>query len=183
MRGVGGTARCVTGRLATIEEIVDWAPYEHVGRRVAVPGIGAVETSHDLEPAGGGTRLDGPLAMRDAADRRRRGRTGATRHGGGAGPAATGRGPRHRGPAGGGGDAMIPFTSTTTIARGAADIWAMATDVARHPEWMDVTELGRGDGIPRPAAAAGAVDRGRGASGEARELERLRSLLEQPPTG
>ena len=27
MRGVGGTARCVTGRLVTIEEIVDWAPY------------------------------------------------------------------------------------------------------------------------------------------------------------
>jgi len=57
MRGVGGTARCVTGRLATIEEIVDWAPYEHVGRRVAVPGLGAVETSHDLEPVDGGTRL------------------------------------------------------------------------------------------------------------------------------
>jgi hypothetical protein len=57
LRGVGGTARCVTGRLATIEEIVDWAPYEHVGRRVAVPGIGPVETSHDLEPVGGGTRL------------------------------------------------------------------------------------------------------------------------------
>ena len=57
MRGVGGTARCVTGRLATIEEIVDWAPYEHVGRRVAVPGIGPVETTHDLVPADGGTRL------------------------------------------------------------------------------------------------------------------------------
>jgi Protein of unknown function (DUF2652)/Polyketide cyclase / dehydrase and lipid transport len=58
MRGVGGTARCVTGRLATIEEIVDWVPYEHVGRRVAVPGIGSVDTSHDLEPVDGGTRLE-----------------------------------------------------------------------------------------------------------------------------
>lgn len=57
MRGVGGTARCVTGRLATIEEIVDWEPYDHVGRRVAVPGIGPVETSHDLVPTSGGTRL------------------------------------------------------------------------------------------------------------------------------
>ena len=58
MRGVGGVARCVTGRLATIEEVLDWAPYEHVGRRVAVPGIGSVDTSHDLEPADGGTRLE-----------------------------------------------------------------------------------------------------------------------------
>jgi hypothetical protein len=58
IRGVGGVARCVTGRLATIEEIVDWVPFEHVGRRVAVPGIGPVATSHDLEPIGGGTRLE-----------------------------------------------------------------------------------------------------------------------------
>jgi uncharacterized protein YndB with AHSA1/START domain len=57
MRGVGGTARCVTGRLATIEEIVDWVPHEHIGRRVAIPGIGPVETSHDLEPVERGTRL------------------------------------------------------------------------------------------------------------------------------
>jgi hypothetical protein len=35
---------------------------------------------------------------------------------------------------------MIPFTSTTTIARGAADIWTTATDVTGHPGWMSVTE-------------------------------------------
>ena len=44
---------------------------------------------------------------------------------------------------------MIPFTSTTTIARTAADIWATAADVARHAEWMDITEsvIVEGDGV------------------------------------
>jgi carbon monoxide dehydrogenase subunit G len=43
---------------------------------------------------------------------------------------------------------MIPFTSTTTIARGAADVWSTAADLARHAEWMDITEsvLTSGDG-------------------------------------
>ena len=37
-RGVGTTAQCVTGRLATLEEIVDWQPYDRVAWRLAVPG-------------------------------------------------------------------------------------------------------------------------------------------------
>ena len=148
---------------------------------------------------------------------------------------------------------MIPFTSTTTIARGAADIWMAATDVARHPEWMNITEsvLVRGDGVSPGSRARQAMRLGpvrlryelevadaepglrigwrtigggtfqgdarleleavsedvtrvtwagemgfRGPlrllepliaaetrAGEARELERLRSLLEQPSTG
>ena len=41
-RGVGTIAQCVTGRLATLEEIVDWQPYDHVGWRLAVPGLGPV---------------------------------------------------------------------------------------------------------------------------------------------
>ena len=56
-RGVGTIAQCVTGRLATIEEIVDWQPYDHVGWRVAVPGLGPVVATADLEAADGGTRL------------------------------------------------------------------------------------------------------------------------------
>lgn len=56
-RGVGTTAQCVTGRLATLEEIVDWQPYDHVGWRLAVPGLGPVDSSADLEPADGGTRV------------------------------------------------------------------------------------------------------------------------------
>ena len=56
-RGVGTTARCVTGRLATLEEIVDWQPYEHIGYRLAVPGVGPIDATYDLEPTDGGTRL------------------------------------------------------------------------------------------------------------------------------
>lgn len=56
-RGVGTTAECVTGRLATLEEIVDWQPYDRVAWRLAVPELGPVAAVADLEPGGGGTRL------------------------------------------------------------------------------------------------------------------------------
>jgi hypothetical protein len=56
-RGVGTLAQCVTGRLATLEEIVDWQPYDHVGWRIAVPGIGPVAATADLQAEGSGTRL------------------------------------------------------------------------------------------------------------------------------
>ena len=56
-RGVGTQAQCVTGRLATLEEIVDWQPYEHVGYRVAVPGFGPVEATYDLEAGSARTRV------------------------------------------------------------------------------------------------------------------------------
>jgi hypothetical protein len=47
----------VTGRLASLEEIVDWQPYDRVAWRLAVPGLGPVAASADLEPTHGGTRL------------------------------------------------------------------------------------------------------------------------------
>ena len=56
-RGVGTTTQCVTGRLATLEEIVDWQPYDHIGWRLAVPGLGPVAAIADLDAADGGTRL------------------------------------------------------------------------------------------------------------------------------
>jgi uncharacterized protein YndB with AHSA1/START domain len=56
-RGVGTTAQCVTGRLATLEEIVDWQPYDRVAWRLSVPGVGPVAVSADLDPTDGGTRL------------------------------------------------------------------------------------------------------------------------------
>ena len=56
-RGVGTLAQCVTGRLATLEEIVDWQPYDHVGWRLAVPGLGPVASTVDLEPVGAGCRI------------------------------------------------------------------------------------------------------------------------------
>jgi hypothetical protein len=40
-----------------LEEIVDWQPYEHVGWRLAVPGIGPVAATADLEAVGDATRL------------------------------------------------------------------------------------------------------------------------------
>ena len=65
-RGVGTITQCVTGRLATIEEVVDWQPYDHIGWRVTVPDVGPVEATVDLDPVEGGTRVhlrwtvDGP---------------------------------------------------------------------------------------------------------------------------
>ena len=47
----------MTGRLATIEEIVDWQPYDHVGWRIAVPALGPVGATADLEPVAGGTHM------------------------------------------------------------------------------------------------------------------------------
>jgi uncharacterized protein YndB with AHSA1/START domain len=56
-RGVGTTTQCVTGRLATLEEIVDWQPYDRVAWRLAVPGLGPVAATADLDPIETGTRL------------------------------------------------------------------------------------------------------------------------------
>lgn len=56
-RGVGTTAQCVTGRLATLEEIVDWQPYDRVAWRLVVPGVGPVAATAELDPADRGTRL------------------------------------------------------------------------------------------------------------------------------
>lgn len=56
-RGIGTTTRCVTGRLATLEEIVDWQPYDHVAWRLTVPGVGAVDATADLSQAGDATSV------------------------------------------------------------------------------------------------------------------------------
>lgn len=78
-RGVGTTAQCVTGRLATLEEIVDWQPYERVAWRLAVPGLGPVAATADLDPIESGTRLglrwayEGSTAADPAAVQRFRG--------------------------------------------------------------------------------------------------------------
>ncbi len=43
---------------------------------------------------------------------------------------------------------MTRFVSEQTIARSADDVWAYATDIVRHTEWMTVTDarIVRGDG-------------------------------------
>jgi uncharacterized protein YndB with AHSA1/START domain len=56
-RGVGTTAQCVTGRLATLEEIVDWQPYDRVAWRLAVAGLGPFAAAAELDPKDAGTRL------------------------------------------------------------------------------------------------------------------------------
>ena len=56
-REAGTTAQCVTGRLATIEGIVDWQPYDRVAWRLAAPGVGPVAAIADLAAIESGTRL------------------------------------------------------------------------------------------------------------------------------
>jgi uncharacterized protein YndB with AHSA1/START domain len=56
-RGIGTTARCVTGHLATLEEIVDWQPYDHLAWRLVVPDLGPVSATADLDPVADRTRL------------------------------------------------------------------------------------------------------------------------------
>jgi len=69
--GTGTTLQCVTGRLATIEEIVDWQPFEHVGYRVIVPEAGVLEATYDLGDDERGTivrqRWGGDDAARERA--------------------------------------------------------------------------------------------------------------------
>ena len=81
-RGVGTTSQCVTSRLATLEEVVDWQPHERVAWRLAVPDLGPIEAVTDLDAVPGGTRLrlrwaqhgESPAAAdRDRADPRRQG--------------------------------------------------------------------------------------------------------------
>lgn len=56
-RGVGTTAQCVTGRLATLEEIVDWQPYDRVAWHLVVPGLGPASAIAALDADDRGTRL------------------------------------------------------------------------------------------------------------------------------
>ena len=71
-RGIGTVTQCVTGRLTTIEEVIDWQPHDHIGWRLAVPDVGPVDATVDLDSVDAGTRVhlrwvgDGP-ADRDRA--------------------------------------------------------------------------------------------------------------------
>ena len=56
-RGIGTRSRCVTGRLATLEEIVDWQPFDHVAYRLSMPGLGAADATYDLAPDVTGTAV------------------------------------------------------------------------------------------------------------------------------
>ncbi|HEV8401512.1 MAG TPA: DUF2652 domain-containing protein [Candidatus Limnocylindrales bacterium] len=56
-RGIGTTSQCITGRLATLEEIVDWQPFDRVAWRLVVPGLGPVTATADLDGVDGATRV------------------------------------------------------------------------------------------------------------------------------
>lgn len=56
-RGVGTTSACVTSVLSTLEQIVDWQPFEHAGYRLTAPGIGDVAATWDLVAEGESTRV------------------------------------------------------------------------------------------------------------------------------
>lgn len=83
-RGIGTTTRCVTSVLASLEEIVDWQPFEYAGYRVTVPALGPIEATYELSEdtdrqattirhrwvAGGEQAIDGDTRRRLAGDRR-----------------------------------------------------------------------------------------------------------------
>ena len=134
-RGVGTITQCVTGRLATIEEVVDWQPYDHIGWRVTVPDVGPVQATVDLDPVEGGTRVhlrwtvggpgpaDADTLRRDRA-REARG-AGTTRAG-----ARRGSG-HHRST---GGRDMIRYSSEVTIARPPHAVYEALLDPDTLPE-------------------------------------------------
>jgi uncharacterized protein YndB with AHSA1/START domain len=81
-RGVGTTLECVTGKLASLEEVVDWQPYDHIAWRLRIGGEGPIDATADLEETEGGTRLvhrwarpigspEVSAALKDAAEQRR----------------------------------------------------------------------------------------------------------------
>ena len=77
--GVGTTLQCVTGRLASIEEIVDWLPFEHVGYRVVIPGVGVIEATYDEQEVPYGTVVRHRWAADSLVDRMEVAAAAATR--------------------------------------------------------------------------------------------------------
>jgi hypothetical protein len=66
--GPGTTLECVTGRLSTIEQIVDWQPYEHFGYRIHLPNAGTLDAAYDLTETESGTRIRLRIGAADAGD-------------------------------------------------------------------------------------------------------------------
>jgi class 3 adenylate cyclase/uncharacterized protein YndB with AHSA1/START domain len=58
-RGVGTMSACVAHRLASVEEILEWRPFEAFVRRASVPGVGRLAVRYELTAEGDSTRLMG----------------------------------------------------------------------------------------------------------------------------
>jgi hypothetical protein len=56
-RGVGTMSACVAHRLASVEEILEWRPFDAFVRRASVPGIGRLAARYELAAEGDSTRL------------------------------------------------------------------------------------------------------------------------------
>ena len=131
----------MTGRLATLEEIVDWQPYDRVAWRLAVPGVGPVAATADLDPTENGTRLRlrwaylGGLARgRDAVEQMRVDKEAAFARLAtviaGALPVVNQREVEHD-----------HVRAEQMIDRSAMDVWAYAADIVRHPSgWVTSTD-------------------------------------------
>ena len=48
----------MANRLKTVEEILEWQPFDGFVRRAAIDGIGRVTAEHRLNPSPDGTRTD-----------------------------------------------------------------------------------------------------------------------------
>jgi hypothetical protein len=70
-RGTGSIASCVVGRLKTVEEIVDWRPFDAFARRVGHPALGQLTTLYRLTELASGTHVEasvfGPARRRSTA--------------------------------------------------------------------------------------------------------------------
>jgi uncharacterized protein YndB with AHSA1/START domain len=56
-RGIGTTNHCVHGEGASLEEILDWRPYEYFTLRNTMPGMGTWVTTEELQPTDAGTHV------------------------------------------------------------------------------------------------------------------------------
>lgn len=56
-RGIGTTSECVVGRLSTIEEVIEWRPYERLARRARVGRLGPMTWTWELRPGPDGTTV------------------------------------------------------------------------------------------------------------------------------
>jgi uncharacterized protein YndB with AHSA1/START domain len=56
-RGVGTRSHCVHESGSFGEQILDWRPFQHEAVRMAMPRMGSVVATYDLEAVPGGTRL------------------------------------------------------------------------------------------------------------------------------
>jgi uncharacterized protein YndB with AHSA1/START domain len=56
-RGIGTMSACVAHRLASIEEILEWRPFEAFVRRASVAGVGRLSVRYELTEEDDSTRL------------------------------------------------------------------------------------------------------------------------------